>query len=71
MDTMSAVGKSGLSCGIRCLFLKKRMLPIVRMRVVRDSDGDEVLLYSQDLIAKKKAPRMSWAEAQARGSVVA
>jgi hypothetical protein len=69
IDTMSAEERSGLLCDMRDCCLKNRMLPMVRTRVVRDSDGDVVLLYSQDRIAKKKAPMMSWVQARARGSL--
>jgi hypothetical protein len=43
------------------------MFPIVRMRVVLDSEGDVVLLYSHERIAKKKAPMMSCAAALCNG----
>ena len=44
------------------------MFPIVNNFVVPESLGLEVLLYSQDLIAKKKAPETSCDIATAAGS---
>jgi hypothetical protein len=43
------------------------MLPTVSKRVVLDSEGEEVRLYSHDLIAKKKAPMMSCTAAWCNG----
>lgn len=65
---MSASLREGSLWYINFLSLKNRMFPIVRVFVVPESFGLEVLLYSQDRIAKKNAPEISCAVAMDGGS---
>lgn len=70
METISADARLGWSWLRSLESLKNRMLLSVSSLVVVDSLGLVVLLYSQDLIAKKKAPTINWEHANDKESLL-
>ena len=67
IEMYSACSRCGSECSIGVLLEKNRMFRTRRIFVRLDSSDAEVLVYSQDLIAKKNARIASWAIARDRG----
>ena len=61
IDTVSAIARLLFEWASSLPFVKKRMSCWRRILVRRFSSGRLVWRYSQDLMAKKKAPVASWA----------